>query len=57
MRSAWRFKAIKQKVESILFPPERDTYSRLTVELEIQRQFGFYIWNFFIPIIFFNIIA
>jgi len=57
IRSAWRFKAIKQKVESVLFPPERDNYSRLTVELEIQRQFAFYIWNFFIPIIFFNIIA
>ncbi len=51
------FKAIKQKVESVLFLPERDNYSRLTVELEIQRQFAFYIWNFFIPSIFFNIIA
>ncbi|MBV8885318.1 MAG: hypothetical protein JO235_15165 [Chroococcidiopsidaceae cyanobacterium CP_BM_RX_35] len=57
MRSAWRFKTIKQKVESVLFPPERDLYSRLTVELKIQRQFAFYIWNFFIPIMFFNVIA
>ncbi len=57
MPSAWRFKAIKQKVESVLFPPERDIYSRLTVKLEIQRHFAFYIWNFFIPIMFFNVIA
>ncbi|MBV9385828.1 MAG: hypothetical protein JOZ78_05300 [Chroococcidiopsidaceae cyanobacterium CP_BM_ER_R8_30] len=57
IRSAWHFKSISQKVTSVLFPPERDSYSRLTIELKIRRAFAYYIWNFFIPVIFFNIIA
>ncbi|MBV9385561.1 MAG: hypothetical protein JOZ78_03935 [Chroococcidiopsidaceae cyanobacterium CP_BM_ER_R8_30] len=57
IRSAWHFKSISQKVKSVLFPPERNSYSRLIIELKIQRAFAYYIWNFFLPIIFFNIIA
>jgi hypothetical protein len=55
--SEWRFKTLKTKIESVLFPPDKNYYSRLVVEIQIQRQFIFYIWNVFIPILFFNIIA
>lgn len=55
--SEWRVKELKQKVESVFLPAEREKYSRLIVELQIQRQFIFYIWNVFIPILFFNVIA
>lgn len=55
--SEWHFKGVKQNVNSILFPPDRSHYSRLTVELQIQRQPAFYVWNIFIPILLFNIVA
>ncbi len=53
----WHIKALKQKVTSVLFAPDQEYYSRLIVELQLQREFSFYIWNTFMPIIIFNIVA
>lgn len=55
--SEWRFEPLKAKIESVLFPLDKNYYSRLVVEIQIQRRFAFYVWNVFIPIVFFNILA
>ncbi|MBD1943226.1 hypothetical protein H6F50_12815 [Coleofasciculus sp. FACHB-712] len=53
----WHIQGVTTRVEQKKFDPENTYYSRLIFEINIKRNYGFYIWKVGIPLLLLTIIS
>jgi hypothetical protein len=49
--SEWTVKELNGKNSTSFFPPEKQNYSRVSIEINIQRNSGFYIFKVMVPLL------
>lgn len=49
--SEWTVNQVNGQSSTSFFPPEKQTYSRVSVEINIQRNSGFYIFKVMVPLL------
>ncbi len=49
--SEWTIKDVKYAQTDQFFPQDQQTYSRLNIFFDIQRNSGFYVWKVFVPLL------